>query len=619
MTNNSLIKIYNYVKRKLVYQPPDAAKPFVLKEVEQDATRTPCMDGLRTPLEEIELLLRYARRLETAMGEAIQVLRHGNLAEKLAELRTETDNLNTQYQELSPIMLAYRAGQEKSSNLVVSASLEENLQTVKKLYDLPRNKDIVIRKFSIPAEPAVKAMLVFMDGLCDKKIINAAILQPLMLFSTARMEIADGDLARVITEDFLPSNQVKQETDFRTVTEGINGGDTALFVEGMAVAMLVETKGWEHRTVDRPNVEQTARGSQEAFGEILRVNTALIRKRLKANDLVTEMFTIGRRSRTNTAIMYVKSIANLELVEEVRRRIAAIDTDYLADVAMLETFIEDHPGVPFPQALTTERPDRVSAHMAEGRVAILCDGSPFVLVVPISMFSLFHAGDDFNLRFPITTFVRLIRLFGALFSMTLPGIYLAFTTFHQEALPTELALAIAGAREKIPFPILLEIILMELSFEFIREAGFRIPGALGSTIGIVGAVVLGQTAVAANLVSPIMVVIIAMSGLASFTVPDFILGFGARLLRFVFILLGAIAGFVGIADGFLLLTGILCSMKSFGMPYLSPVSPKTGFGLDVIVRGLAYRQENRPDALNTQDQQRQPSIIRKWTKKPPKG
>jgi spore germination protein KA len=311
--------------------------------------------------------------------------------------------------------------------------------------------------------------------------------------------------------------------------------------------------------------------------------------------------------------MYLRSLANPILVAEVKRRIKGITTDYIASIGMLEQFIEDHPSAPLPQMLATERPDRVAASLAEGRMALFLDGTPFGHILPVSLFSFFHSGDDWSMKASAGTFMRIIRWFGTLFALILLSLYLAISYYHPEALPTELILALAAARESVPFPAFFEILMMEFSFELIREAGIRVPGVLGSTIGIVGAIILGQAAVSANLVSPIMVVIIAITGLASFAIPDYRMAFALRILRFVFLLLAATLGLVGLALGMLVLSVILCSMKSFGVPYLVPIGPKTIANFDVIARGSVFQMESRPDELNTQDPTRQPAISRSWT------
>jgi spore germination protein KA len=282
---------------------------------------------------------------------------------------------------------------------------------------------------------------------------------------------------------------------------------------------------------------------------------------------------------------------------------------------MLQLLMMDQPILPYPQALSTERPDRVAAALAEGRLAILVDGSPFAIVAPISFFTLLHSSEDFSLPWIAGSFARILRLLGGLINVLLPAMYLAISYFHQEALPTDLILAIGAAREKVPFPAFVEIAAMEFAFELLREGGIRIPGLLGSTIGIVGAIILGQAAVSASIVSPITVVIIAVTGLASFSIPDYSLSFAIRLTRFVFELLAAMLGLIGVAGGIITIIVLLCSMKSLGVPYMAPIAPKTRYGYDVIVRGPNASQELRPDELSPQDIRRQPTVSLKWSKK----
>ncbi len=484
---------------------------------------------------------------------------------------------------------------------------------------MPLNKDIVIREIDIASDPPVKAMAIFIDGMVDTKNQNLSILQPLMMLGSAQRKLYDGDLVDSIIRKYLPTNQVLRADNFTKLQEGINSGDTALIFDGIAEAILVNTKGWEHRSIEKPSTEPTVRGSQAGFTENLRTNTTLIRTIMRNSDLVTEMMKVGERSKTTVAMLYLKSVVNPQLVDEVRRRIQGIRTDNLDSSGTLIQFIEDHPDLPFPQSLSTERPDRVGPHLSEGRIALIVDGNPYIHVLPVSFFTFFHASEDFSLPFPVANFQRLLRFFGALIATILPALYIAISYFHVEALPTQLLLAIAGSREDIPFPAWFEVLVMEISFELIREAGVRVPGILGSTIGIVGAIILGQAAITAHIVSPAVVVVIAITGLASFTIPEYLMAAAIRLLRFLLLIFSAVLGLVGLATILLWLTVILCNMKSFGMPYLTPLSPKTRAGFDVVVRGPVYRQEDRPDALNTQDRNRQPPISRTWKKERPAG
>jgi len=615
LSNNSITKIFSFFKSLLIYEPLGDPPRFVLKG--KESVKPDESSSLSKSADELNTLLRFARRLESTMEQAENTIRHEPSPDSIDTMQQETEVLEAQKAELSPILLAYTSAEDLEQRSI-SASLAENILIIKKLFQLPHNQDIVIREFGIPADPPRKAILVFTDGLVDKKIINLSVLEPLMSFGSKKKSQDEGDILRLLISDYLPGSIARQSDNFQTVIKGINSGDTALLVDGAGSAVLLDTRGYEHRAVERPAIEQTVRGSQSAFTETLRTNISLVRLTLRSRDLVAEMITLGTRSQIDCAVMYLESVANPDLVAEVKRRLSNISTDYIAD-GILEQFIEDHPNIPIPQTLSTERPDRVSPHLSEGRVAILLDGSPFALVVPITLFTLFHSPEDFALKLPSGSFMRILRLTAAFLAAIFPSLYMAISYFHPEALPTDIVLAIAGARERVPFPAILEVIDMELSFEFIREAGTRIPGLLGNTIGIIGAVILGQAVVAAGIVNPITVVIIAITGMASFAIPDFRTGMAVRLVRFAFLVAAVSLGLVGVASGLFVMTVILCSMKSFGVPYLTPIGPKTIPGLDVVIRGPVYRQEMRPDELNTLDQRRQPPISRKWAKKQPDG
>ncbi|HPZ43128.1 MAG TPA: spore germination protein [Bacillota bacterium] len=505
---------------------------------------------------------------------------------------------------------AHRAAEDGE----VSASLEENRESIRQLYGLPGNKDVIIRDFTINTVPPVRCFAVFIDGLTDK-VVQDLLFQALMAFAGQAAPASGEKLVDLVKDSLMPGNQVSVTTSFREVLDGVNYGDTALFLEGCGQALLVETKGWEHRTVDRPQSEQTINGPQEAFTETLRTNTSLIRKLLKSEQLTTELLTVGCRVRTYVAVMYLRDLANPDLVAEVKRRIEGVKVDYLADSGVLEQFIEDHPYSLNPTTLATERPDRVASKIMEGKVAILVDGSPFVLVVPSTMYEQLHTGEEIYRRWQFGTYVRYLRALSFLASFLLPGLYLSLVLFHHEMLPTELLLAIAGNRERVPFPSIMEVLMMEFALEFIREAGLRVPGVMGTTIGIVGALILGQAAVQANIVSPILVILVSVTGLASFAIPYYSLAFTTRIYRFIYIALGATLGFFGISTGLFIQTLLTANLKSFGVPYLVPTGPRTAAGADVVTRLPIFFHESRPDYVNPQDVTRAPRVSRTWLKK----
>ncbi|PWK12850.1 spore germination protein [Tumebacillus permanentifrigoris] len=493
----------------------------------------------------------------------------------------------------------------------VSISLHENRDTIIQLFQIPRNADFVIREFTVSTETPIQAFAVFMEGMSDKTIINDNVLQPLMLLASLPHGHAQAR-ADLIKNSLLPGNQLQILEKWEAVKNNILTGSTAVFVEGMDCALIVETKGWEHRTVSDTKTETVVRGPHDAFTENLRTNTGLVRARLRTEKLITEITQVGELAATDIAIMYVEGIVSQKLVTEVKRRIKAIKVDFLQDSGTLEQFIEDPPFSMIPRMLATERPDRVAVSLTEGYVAVFVGQSPYVLILPTMLWSLLHTAEDAYVRYPFGTLLRLIRFSAFLVALLLPALYIAVTNYHPEMIPTDLMLTIASSREKVPFPVVMEVLLMEVAIELIREAGIRIPNVIGPTIGIVGALILGQAAVQAGVVSPLLVIVVSVTALAAFTMPNYNLSFAVRTLRFVMILLSGVWGFYGITLGMLVLLMDWATMKSFGIPMLTNVSPYKQSSADVILRGRVFKQEIRPGALYPGLMKRQVRITRPW-------
>ncbi len=496
----------------------------------------------------------------------------------------------------------------------VGSDIQENLERMKRVYSIPVNSDIVLREFDIQYEGSpIKAFIIFFDGMTDREVINNYILKPLMVMSSMEIRENTDTLEDYIARQLLPHCQVGIEKSFSKIINEINFGGCALFADGVSAAFSADVKGWDHRGIEKPNNEIVIRGPQEAFNELLRTNSAQIRKRLKDEDLIVEDVAIGKVSKTPCSMVYIKDVANEGLVGEVRRRIENINVDYMLDSGMLEQLIEDSTIYPLPQIISTERPDYVSEMLVNGKVAIIVNGSPNVLVVPTTVFDLMHSAEDSYIRFPYANLIIYVRYIAFFVALMLPAIYLAITNYHQEMIPTDLLLAIEASREKVPFPSVLELVLMELSFELIREAGIRVPGPIGPTLGIIGALILGQAAVAANIVSPILIIIVAVTGIGSFAIPSFSLGFSIRIMRFVFILLGALAGFLGITAGIFLLGIWSTSMKSFGVAFMAPLGPKTADNpWTIVFRSPEWKLELRPDYLNTKREAKQDKYSMGW-------
>ena len=534
-------------------------------------------------------------------------------------VRVTKSSLSVREQELKKTEEEIKQKNFNFEELYVNPSLDVNKRYLNIIYSLPKNKDIIIREFYIALESPLKAFVLFIDGLSNADIINNSILKPLMVLLDEGIKIKHGEVAEYIKEHLLPGHDVKILNEYRQILDLVNYGNTAIFFEGSAQCLVVETKGWERRSVGRPEVEQVIMGPHEAFNETLRSNTALIRKALRNEQLITEMIKMGSRNRIDVAIMYLKDLVNPQLLEEVKRRISSIKTDYVGVSGVLEQFIEDSSVMFSPQILTTERPDRVVSFLVEGHVAIIVDGGPQVLIVPATLFSLMHSAEDYYLRYPYGNFLRVLRIFALFIASLTPAFYVSIVTFHQEMIPTELILTIVASHTTVPFPTIFEVFAMELAFELIREAGVRVPGVIGNTIGIVGALILGQAAVQAGIVSPILIIVIAITGLASFAIPNFSISFGFRGIRFIFTILAALFGILGISGGLFVLLLSLVNMKSFGVPFLAPVSPKAKTGPDVVLRGQLWSMEERAAYLKPLDKRRQPKISRGWLKNPQKG
>ena len=482
---------------------------------------------------------------------------------------------------------------EDTASDTVSQSYDENIAYVKKRFTYPINNDIIIREIKMREDR--KAFVVFIDGMVNGDAVDLSVIKTLLEIPY----FTDDEIYRCETEiidSFVAHSQAFATENMDTIFEEINFGSCAVFVDGFSKGFVLDVRDWGHRSIDKPENEQSIYGPQEAFAEMLRNNTALVRKIVKTEKLIAEGVKIGNVSQTRGVMLYISDIANPDLVNEVRRRINSINMDYVISIEEVSMMMEEETFSSMTHFLETERPDRVARALTEGRVALILNGSPQVLVMPTNIFELTHSVSDDYLRVPYANMVRIIRMIAVVFSVLLPALYLAITMFHQEIIPTYLLYSISASRENVPFPSLVELLLMDLSFEMIREAGLRMPGPIGSTLGIVGGLILGQAAVSAKIVSPIMIIIIAITGIGSFATADYSLSWSFRILRLVFIALASIMGFYGIAIGIFIYALMLAKQKSFGVPFLSP-SPRirSKSMVSAVFVNPVWRREHRPD------------------------
>lgn len=511
-------------------------------------------------------------------------------------------------------------------------SLSVNLDYLKVKYNALISKDINNREFTLSIkDKKYSAFLFYIDGMIDAKNINDFILEPLMgLDKSANIDnkekvavtntisvkkIKKFNLEDYIYNSLIPQNSIKKAKDFKEVVSAINMGNCALFVDTLNIAFTIEVKGYAFRNISKPENEIVIRGSHESFVENLRTNTSLLRRIINNENLIIEETNVGKITRTAVSICYLKNITNNDLIAEVKYRINNIDVDYLLSAGQLEQLIQDNSKVAFPQIIITERPDKACNHLLEGRVIVLLNGAPYALIMPAFFTDFLSTPEDYNLKYQYSNLLKILRILAFIITLLLPGVYVAVSNFHHELLPTELLFAIAASREAVPFHILFEIILMEVSFELIREAGIRVPSPIGPTIGIVGALILGEAAVSANIISPILIIIVAFTGICSFALPDYSLSFTLRIYRFAYIVLGYLLGFVGIGVGLFIQFAILANLKSFGVSYLTPYLPVTNFTANTTYfMHPIWLREKRTDALNTKRPKSQSHISMSWKK-----
>ncbi|HWJ03011.1 MAG TPA: spore germination protein [Verrucomicrobiae bacterium] len=464
---------------------------------------------------------------------------------------------------------------------------------------LAKSFDILFRDFYIEGKEKIAAHLICVDGMVNKEVLNDFVLKTLMIQAQTKPVLARLTLDNALETVFsylLATNEVRKENSLASAVDSILSGDAALFFGDQAGALIIGSRGWENRGVQEPVAESVVRGPREGFSETVRVNTSLLRRKIKSPDFVMKPLKVGELTRTDIVIAYIQGVANDKILRELENRLSAINIDGVLESGYIEELIEDVPYSPFPQVYHTERPDVVAAEILEGKIAVLVDGTPFTLVVPGLFIMFLQVSEDYYERPYTAILVRLIRLIGVLIALLLPSLYIALTTFHQEMIPTFLALSIASGRDGVPVPAVIEALEMEVTLEILREAGLRLPRPIGQAIGIVGALVIGDAAVSAGLVSPIMVIIVSLTAIASFTTPSFNMGITIRLLRFPLMLAASTLGFFGISLFFYGLLLHLCSLRSFGIPYFSPFGPGNLYDLlkDTVVRSPWWAMRTRP-------------------------
>ncbi|MDP4107686.1 MAG: spore germination protein [Bacillota bacterium] len=472
---------------------------------------------------------------------------------------------------------------------------------------LSPNSDVHFRHFYM-GNTEIPAMLIYVEGLSDKDLIEKHIMKSLMTdFSEQRRKEAifeDGRISiEYIKNKILPVSDIKEIQNISDLVLKVLTGWAALLLAGKSDIIIIDTAKGIKRTVEEPSSEALVRGPRVGFTESLSDNTAILRGLGENSHLFLTKFQVGKTSKKELVIAYIEGIANPEIVEEVKDRIQRINIDYVPESGYIEQLIEDNYLSPFPQVQSTERPDRVMGALMEGRVAILLDGTPFALIVPVTLSMLLQSPEDYYERWVPGTLIRLLRFLAAFISLLAPALYIAFISFHPGMIPTKLVMSIAETREGVPFPAIIEALIMEVSVEILREAGLRLPRPIGPAIGIVGGLVIGEAAVQAGIVSPIMVIVVAITAISSFAIPQYSIGISLRFFRFIAMFSAALLGLYGITLFMLLMGSYLVRLKSFGIPYVSPAAPYRDWK-DFMVRMPLFMMKSRPKMLQSMNPKR---------------
>lgn len=461
-------------------------------------------------------------------------------------------------------------GRDQKVKGQVSGQLSINLCLLQEIFK--DCNDLVQKEFFCGEERNIACFLIYTDGLVKTEMLEESILRPLLSRHIPKIEEdkQGRKLLSYVEKEVLEMADMKELHKMDDVVTQILAGNTVLLLDGCSSAIMISSKNFPTRGVQTADQEVAIRGSKDSFTENLRTNTALIRRRIRDSRLKVLQKTAGERSKTDVAVLYIEDLVRPEILEEIKGRISRVTMDGILDSGMLEHLLLDDWKTVFPVFQNTQRPDKTASALLEGRIALVVDNSPDVLLLPATFHTFFQASDDYYNRWEAASFARILRYAAAFLAIGFPAFYIAVANFHTEVLPTSLILSFAQARNGIPFPVVVEVLLMELEFELLREAGIRLPGQLGGTIGIVGGLIVGQAAVDAGIVSTIVVIVVALTAIASFSIPNETMTTAFRLLKFAMIFMASIWGIYGFFLGWLFLGVHLCSLESFGIPYLLP-------------------------------------------------
>ncbi len=488
--------------------------------------------------------------------------------------------------------------------------IAKDIKQVKEMLHMDVNVDINLREFNFLN---FSAAVFYLDGMVSSNMLQAYVVKPCL--EAKELLPLTGSAKELLTKSVLIASAFEPEPNIRKAAQTLMDGQVVLLCDTMDCAIIIDIREFAKRPVGTPQTQEVVVGQHQGFNESLRDNVTLIRRLVHSTDLIGEMTTVGVRIPTSVSVMYLKGIAPEPMVERLKKRLKEIDLDCVLSIGILQQLIEDNPLSFVPQSASTERPDRAASFLLEGQIVLVMDGSPIALATPISFFHLLHTSDDTNMRWQYGTFVRMIRLIGIFITLYLPGIFVAMTMYHLEALPLPLIDSIMQSQSSVPLSIFMETVLMLFMFNLINEAGTRVPGMLGSSLSIVAGLILGQAAVEAKLINPLLIIVVATAGLGGHAVPDYSLSIAFRILQLFLVLFATLGGFYGLCLVTVIMICGLCGMTSLGVPYLAPLTPRRSRNLDLVVRMPIWHQRYRTYLADDTAQNRAKGRMRTWERK----
>ncbi len=473
---------------------------------------------------------------------------------------------------------------------MLSKNLKENITYIKEIF---KNDDI-LRTRELTTPTGVKCALFFFDGMVNNEVLNESVVRPLLTFSDEYI----GSKADFAVEHILFTAETGVFENLTDMLRSLLYGDTLILFDGDSKAVTVNTKGWRTRGISEPGDERVLQGPREGFDEAVMLNLAMLRRKLSTPDLKAEFVQSGRRTDTRMFICYLESVVNRTALNELKKRIKKIDIDSILDANYINELINENRFSIFKTAGTTERPDIVAARLLEGRVALFIDGTPVILTVPYLFSENFQSDDDYYQNYTVAFIGRIMRYISFILAISIPSVFLALISHHKQLIPTSLYLTISASRNSLPFPSVLECLLLILIFELLRETGLRVPQSMGSALSIVGGLVIGQASVEAKIVSAPMLIAVAAGGIAGLMVQK--LKGAVFYSRIILVLLCYFFGLTGYFVGITALFAIIFSLNSFGTDYTASLNEFSFQSLkDTVFRAPWFKMKTRPRSLST--------------------